>query len=330
MSGAEPIPPVRPDDWDALLHAMLDGTLNDDGRARLSAAIAADQALAREAARAALLHDAIERELVAGAVGRRTARHVTVLARFRRLAVAATLVAAAGVAAWLSLRTTPVADAGQVLARVAAAATAGDRTFRISALDEGRAPARDDRANAGRGGRAKPPIDGALLALRGDDQWVIVRTAEDGATTVTGSDGRTSWNVPSRGAVRTSRDPSRFRGALPGSRHDLPFIDVPGGLAALSQAYRLSFGTPETIDGRVANCVRGTRRAGASGGPRDVAVWYDPATFEVLRMRFDHLPQAQGGPRAVSLELVPGKPLAADFFRHDAHHGADRTVVAED
>lgn len=331
MSGGAPTEPARPADWDALLHAMLDGTLDGDGRARLSAALAADPALAREAAHAALLHDAIEREMVAGDVGRRSARRLTLEARIRRWAVAAVMVLAAGIAAWITLRTTPVADAGQVLARLAAAAPLGDRTFRIEAVAENRGGGREERAApAGRGGRPKPQLDGATLWLRGADQYVIERQAEDGTTTITGSDGRTSWNVPARGTVRVSANPARFRGALPGARHDLPFIDVPGGLAALGQAYDVAFGPSETVDGRALACIRGTRRAGASGGPRDIAIWFDPQTDAVRRMRFTNLPQAQGGPRAVTLELVSDAALAADFFRHDSHHTPDRPVSRED
>lgn len=331
MSDAEATKRARPADWDVLLHAMLDGTLDEEGRARLSAAIASDAALAREAARAALLHDAIERELVAGDVGRRSARRLTVEAHVRRWSVAAVMVLAVGIAAWITLRTTPVADAGQVLAKLAAAAPLGDRTFRIEAVAETRGAGREERpAPAGRGGRPKPSLDGATLWLRGTDQYVIERQAEDGTTTITGSDGRTSWNVPARGTVRVSGDPARFRGALPGARHDLPFLDVPGGIAALAQAYDVAFGPKESIDGRTLACIRGTRRVGASGGPRDIAIWFDPETYAVRRMRFTNLPQAQGGPRAVTLELVSDAPLPAAFFDHGSHHAPDRPLSRED
>lgn len=331
MSEEPTVLSARPADWDALLNAMLDGTLDDDARARLSAAITAEPALAREAARAAVLHDAIERELGAGDVGRRTARRCIRETRLRRWAAAAVMAIAVGVAAWVTMRATPVADAGQVLARLAAAAPGMDRTFRITTVGESRGAVREDRsAPTGRGGRPKPSLDGATLWLRGADQYVIHRQAEDGTATFTGSDGQMSWNVPARGMVRVSKDPSRFRGALPGARHDLPFIDVPGGLGELAQTYVVAFGPTESIAGQQLTCIRGTRRADAAGGPRDIAIWFDPERLVVRRMRFDHLPQAQGGPRAVTIDLVSDVPLSTDFFRHEAHHSPDRVVSIED
>jgi hypothetical protein len=49
-----------------------------------------------------------------------------------------------------------------------------------------------------------------------------------------------------------------------------------------------------------------------------------------MRMTFDRLPQANGGPRTVTLELVTEHPLDPEFFRHESHHDRDRKVIAED
>jgi hypothetical protein len=61
-----------------------------------------------------------------------------------------------------------------------------------------------------------------------------------------------------------------------------------------------------------------------------VAIEYDAETTRVMRMTFDRLPQANGGPRTVTLELVTEHPLDPEFFRHESHHDRDRKVIAED
>ena len=53
--------------FDELVHATLDGDATDAERAELSRQVAADPERARAFARAALLHDDIDRELCAAA-----------------------------------------------------------------------------------------------------------------------------------------------------------------------------------------------------------------------------------------------------------------------
>ena len=147
---------------------------------------------------------------------------------------------------------------------------------------------------------------------------------------MTDSDGVVAWSVPARGAVRVSRDPARFRGALPGQQHELPFVHPVEGIELLRKSYDLSLGRESVEDGRVVRAMVGVRRAGVQRGPKEFRLWYDPATAAVLRMELDRLPQANGGPRSVLFELVSESPLDPAFFAHDAHHGRDRTVKFED
>lgn len=329
--------------WNALMHGMLDGTLNDAERERFGAIIAADEERAREFARAALLHDAMEREFSAAPIGRRTARNVMWMQRAQRLAVAAVLMIAVGTLAYIGMRGSPANAAYVELARISAAAPAGMRTYVIRAIaGDGRVHSKDGRRadpsvargagpQSGRGtGRPQPSIDDAVLNLGAAGCYVLTRTGDDGKSIVTGSDGHYSWSIPDRGAVRVSSDLARFRGALPGEQHDLPFIDPKDGLDVLMRSYDIALGAAGEIDGRPVRLIVATRKADVARGPKGVELWYDSETAIIVRMQLDRLPQAQGGPRAVTLDLLAESPLDPAFFTHELHHDADRQVINED
>ena len=317
------------------MHGMLDGTLDDAGHARFSAEVSGDPARAREFARMAMLHDAIDREMTAGALGRSTARRARWMLSVRRGAAAIALAAVVGALVFVGLRGSNANAAQAELARIAAVSAAGQRTYVIHAL-------RDDGRQRGRGqqraespsprgaSRMQPSIDEATLVVGPPGAYVLVRTGEDGARTVSGSDGRLSWNVPERGAVRVSRDPQRFRGALPGEQHDLPFVDPKDGLDALMRSYDVVLGPSREIDGHALRSIVATRRADVQRGPKGVELWYDPESAVIRRMELNRLPQAQGGPRTVVLELLDESPLDPRQFMHESHHDADRVVIKED
>ncbi len=312
-----------------LMHAALDCTIDEAGRARLDAAIASDAAVAREFARLSMLHDAIERELTAGELGRRGATALRWGQRLRRWSAAAVVVFAVGILSWIGLRGSPAVAAQDELARIAAAQPSMRRDFVIRAVD-GEPSRAGERRRPDARGKPKPSIDDAVLHVGAPGCYVLERSSEDGSRTVTGSDGVVAWSVPARGAVRVSRDPARFRGALPGQQHELPFVHPVEGIELLRKSYDLSLGRESVEDGRVVRAMVGVRRAGVPRGPKEFRLSYDPATAAVLRMELDRLPQANGGPRSVLFELVSESPLDPAFFAHDAHHGRDRTVKFED
>jgi hypothetical protein len=335
-----------PEGWDELAAAFLDRTVDEAGRARLDALVASDPRCARELARAVLLHDAIARELTDGARGRSAARALAWTRTARRLAVAAALALAAGVGLWALVAERPAIAADAELRRLASAATGERREYLITARESdhpvGRrgaerigdgASAADrhvDRRNGQRGGRPRPSLDGARLILGTRGSYVLDRTDADGARVLTGSDGATSWAVPAAGAVRVSRNAARFRGGLPGEQHDLPFVDPADGADELRRAYDVSLAPDRLEGGRRIRTIVATRRADAARGPRDVTIEYDADTALVLRMTLDRLPQAGGGPRSVTLDLVGGAPAQPGYFSHAAHHGPERAVLAED
>ena len=311
------------DEFARLVAGLLDGELSEADAARLGQWIASDAARARQLARAALLHDAIDQELHGARQGRAAAAPLPPTRVPRRAArwwwPAAGF--AAAVLAWLLLTGGPANAAALELARIVRQVRSGDRAFTIRAVDEpgaGPVPGPDPG----------PRLDGAELYVRGSDAYVLIRHGDAGPV-VTGSDGRSAWQVPPRGPVRVSADPQRFRGALPGHQHGLPFLDPQSGFAPLAEAYDITVGTPITSEGRPVARLLGTRRADVRRGPKRVELWYEPDTATLLRMVLDRLPQAQGGPRTVELRRRESGVLPAAFFDHHAHHTPEREVLME-
>lgn len=325
------------DDFASLANAYLDGTIDAANRARLEERLAADPSSAREFARLSLLHDAIDRELTAGVVGRLDARRDggadsrragRSFGLRRRILVAATLFLAMGLA-WVFVSTGREASASDTLARIVEALRSGDRTYILRAIDGDGRMRRREAPPAGKTKRPPAPIEGAIVSLRNPSSFVLVRRDADGREVVSGSDGTTAWIVPAEGPVRVSSDPSRFRGALPGGRLNLPFIDPHADLSVLAQSYDLVVQKPAPAAGRLDARLIATRRADVRGGPKEIEIDFDAETALVRAIRLENLPQAQGGPRAIEFELIDDAPLGADYFSHTAHHTSDRPVVRE-
>ncbi len=315
--------PVGDADFARLAGAALDGDISADDGARLSEAIARDPARAAQFARLAMLHDALEREMNAAAAGRAVARRTQTLARLRRVSAVAAMLAIFALLGWFSLRTTPEASAAEIVARLVASAKSGDRTYFLRAVGASQAA-----PVVKRGGRPAPSSDGAILYVRGRGEYVLARLDADGDEVLTGSDGARAWIVPPKGAVRVSRDPRRFSGALPGSRQGIAFVDPHADLAELARSYELTLKPAPRADA-LARIV-GVRRSDARGGPKRIELAYEESTALLRAIRLENLPQARGGPRTVEFELVDEAPLARDFFTHAFHHDASRVVIEED
>lgn len=322
------------DEWGRMRSAALDGELDDGQRDEFERILASDPGRARDFARAVLLHEAIERELVAGPAGRRSARLASVRLALPRLATAAALLLGVGLIGVFLLRGTPASASAGELDRIAASAAASvTRTYAVRAV-EGDPRPRAQEPRRPEGGqhdpRPKAPIDDAVLHVGARDCYVLERMADDGAAVVSGSDGRGAWSVAPRGPVRTSGNPARFRGALPGQRHGLPFVNPVDGLDELRRSYDVTLERDASVGGRPARRLTAVRRADVSGGPKRVEICYDGSTGTILRMTLDRLPQAAGGPRSVVLELVSERPLDPAFFTAAAHHAPGRAVIPED
>lgn len=321
-----------------LAHAMLDGTIDEQGAAELSRAMESDPAVAREVAQLALLHDALHREHHEAAMGRASATRLGRLAGIRRALAAAAVLAIAGILLWTTVSVTPSASAEATLARLIAAARTGDRAYSIRAVpDDGRerrgrrgdADSASDLTPRARGKMDEVPLDGAVLVVRDPDLYVLTRTDADGRPVVTGCDGRTAWIVPADGPVRVSRDLKRFSGALPGSRFDLPFLHPHDGLAELAAHYDIIELKPAPALGHPMPRLMATRRSDARGGPKSIEIEFDPATAVIHAMRMNNLPQARGGPRSVEFTLSDQTTHGDDHFSHTHHHDPSRSVLTE-
>lgn len=192
-----------------------------------------------------------------------------------------------------------------------------DRIYLISNLDLGPEQVEERR----------PPIDGARLYVRHNDQYVLIRRFPDGRSFVTGSDGERSWSVPPEGAVRLSGDPMRFRGPVPGNQHGIPFVNLRSDLVQLRDAYFVTVGRTSVNGWRA---LRAEKRSPEYRGPNVVEIWYEAKTGVIHRMVFDGMPRARGGPNSVAVELLEQRNLGANFFQHESHHGPGRHVVEED
>ncbi len=329
-----------------LIHGYLDETLTAEQQVELANWIKASPEHARQFSETVLLHDRLRAEMLAGeellvtpsvsegqhggaasnpSLTRRVASGDTSRARRTVLALstALCLTLVVGLIFWQSV-SSPVLAASDELQRIIQASEAAlDRTYVVMALDEN--VGSEALPSTVRG--AKPSVDGALLHVRGPNQYVLVRYFADGTEFITGSDGTTAWSVPPRGRVRVSSDATRFRGAVPGQQQAIHFIDMRNSLNQLQESYELELSPEMTPEGW--RRMNATRKTTANGGPKQVTLWYDVQSGTIHRMLLERLPQARGGPRNVLLELTDERNLGPAYFEHTSHHDINREVIEE-
>ncbi len=320
------------------IDGYLDELLTADEQYQLADWIKADPSHARQFAEAVMLHDQLRADMLAADVltaeGPATALQaapsrvpgVAEASKRRRVAgifSAVCLLLVAVFVGWRASNTSAVAASVALERIIQACERVADRTYRIAALEDGAA----SRSQEGRDQGAKPSVDGALLHVRGAEQYVLERFYADGTRFVTGSDSATAWAVPPHGRVRVSGDINRFRGTVPGQQHAIPFVDMTTSLRQLTDAYELA-DTISVSSWRWRQSTA-TRKPSVNGGPKRVTIHYDAETGLIHAMVLERLPQARGGPRSVELTLVDSSDLGPGFFSHAAHHEASRDVVEE-
>jgi hypothetical protein len=321
-------------DPDSLIHGYLDDELGDESLRQLNDWLGQDPTNARRFAFAALLndrlHDRLRSDLTVEAEFRRGVK-VTPPPRLRTWAHRALIpMCAAAIVVFgllgLHLTTSRHTHAAEAeLERLIAASDQDvDRTYRIASLNKPQPPGPppdQDRA------RVRPPIDGALLHARGGNRHVLVRRFPSGQTFITGSNGHESWAIPPDGPVHVSSDPTRYRGAAPGEKQNVPF-QIPQALSQLRDAYDLQIEEGDAGHGVFSRLVARKRSANVRG-PWRVELWFHSGSDVIERMRFEGLPSANANTLSLELQLVDEHDLGPDFFEHGSHHAADRVVIQE-
>lgn len=248
----------------------------------------------------------------------------------RRLAIAASLAFAAGVSILLLTQAPQTADAATTLDRlIQTAATLHDRTYAIHVLKRySSEQVEESIAKHARPVRHIEEIDGAVLHVRGKNQYVFIRDIVSGGKRYSGSDGTQAWSFRDNGPIHVSSDPKRFGGRVPGSRHGFAFVNIHSHLEQLRQGFDLEVST-DANDPTLESLV-GVRRSPDVHGVKRVEIEFTMSDGVVRTMRLFGLPRGKGGPKAVELTLQSTSDLATDFFTHQAHHDDDREIRNED
>lgn len=239
----------------------------------------------------------------------------------RRAWIAATAAAAMVLAAGVLLR--PTAAMAALEKVVQAAQGTLSRCYSVRVLE----PGLPEEPRQGRG--PYPPanhLEGAMLWMRGPGEFVLQQRLPNGEIRMLGSNHEGSWTVRGLGPVKVSPDPNRFGRAIFTPSGELASLDLRTRLGQLTENHDL-----EWVDGQSPGIrkLRALRQRQAQGGPKEVELWFDPATGVVERMVLRQLPRGNGGPRSLELVLVSAEPLPDAFFRHESHHEPGRAVLLE-
>jgi hypothetical protein len=327
-----------------LVSGYLDDTLSPDEQHRLAQWLQESPENAGQFAQAMLLHDRLRNEQLAflaiAEKGHPTSRQLlqgSLRERLRPLtAMAGVLIAAIVVMAVLisGFSGTPASAAVELKRIIAASAHGKDRTYKIT-LEEPPLPERPRKRGEPSDQRPpKPPLDGAVLHVRGGNQFVLMRTTADGLPFMTGSNGHTSWAVRPDGPVRVSSDLTRFNRDVPGHEHAMPLISIEKGLDRMREAYVIEVLPVERHDNESGEAEEPTRlmvavKKRGYRGPQRVEMTYSITSGLIRQMRFVELPY---GPDRLTLRmtLIEEQQLGARFFDHESHHDSRRTVEFEE
>ncbi|QDU98607.1 hypothetical protein [Lignipirellula cremea] len=323
-----------------LIHGYLDDSLSEEEQQLLSEWIKSDAQHAQAFAAAVLLHDRLRDECTMLAQGEEQAQPLAAspprrwLRSFVAVATIACCVLIAAVFLWHGVSSTPTAAAVELDRIIAVNSSPTDRTFSIS-LEETSFP--EERRKAVQTERHRPPkpsIDGALLHVRGPNQFVLQRKVPEGQLFVTGSNGRVSWAVRPDGPVRFSSDLTRFNHDVPGHEQAMPLNNLHDGLEQLHAAYVVQVLPVESLEDDTAVAAEPSRllvavKKPGFRGPRRVEITYAAASGQIRQIRFVDMPY---GPErlTLSMTLVDERPLGAAYFDHESHHDPLRVVEFEE
>ena len=324
--------------FEELISRQIDGSLSVDEHRELQDWINADLANAERFAEYALLHNGLHQEFSESDQNLQAQSNVTPatsVASWPQIqwilgSLAALLLIGLFLFPFVS-GTNAIAAEEQLERLIAVSKNASDRSYLITAIESRKEGRRSRQTDIDlRKKKKQPPIDGAMLHIRGHNQYVLIRRFANGDQFITGCDGSRSWAVPPKGKVRVSERLNRFQGSLPGNQHDIPFINVQEDLERIREAYDIHWLDTET-DSRSKSygCLVAEKKSPEHRGAKDIEIWFDRETGIITEMLLDRLPQGRGGPRTVLVELTDQSELPNDFFHHTAHHDPERKVVSE-
>ena len=197
------------------------------------------------------------------------------------------------------------------------------RCYAVRVLEPG------DASQVPEGRGPYPPsshLEGAVLWMKGPGKFALRQQLPNGETRMFGGDQHGSWTMRGTGPVRVSPDPTRFGRATFSAGGEVAFLDVRAQLGQIQSGYDLSW-LPDATDGT--RRLLASRRRPAAGGPKEIELWFSPSDAVLRKVILRQLPQGQGGPRSLELNLLSVDPLPDDYFRHEYHHAPDRPVILE-
>lgn len=216
---------------------------------------------------------------------------------------------------------------------IAALENAGDRTYSITVRDQ-QTGQRERQARGLTGRRSdlqeRAGFDGAILYLRGKEQYVLYRHTPSGQTVINGSDGQTNWLIrPARPAL-VSSNRQAFRIPIPEDLANLLTLDFSATLQQIRERYKIKYlGTVPVGQAQEGSWsyLHATRQNREPRGPRVIRIWAHPDTGLLRRIEFAdiHL-QDSPGPKKMIIDLTDEKPLPQDWFIHTTHHSEDAEV----
>lgn len=175
----------------------------------------------------------------------------------------------------------------------------------------------------------RPPLNGAILHVRGGRQFVLIRATPDGHSFVTGCNGQVSWSVRPDGPVEVSTDLRRFSRGVPGTHHSVPMLNIQDGLEGLQSDYDIQISPvekPVEGSGVALKLLTATRRDPTHMGPARVEITYEDRSGMIQRMQFVEMPQSHQAPITMLLTFVEARNLAPKFFDHESHHEPERRI----
>ncbi|GAA4451545.1 hypothetical protein [Novipirellula rosea] len=327
-------------DYQELIHGYLDDSLSSEQQAQLNQWIKSDPKHARQFASYIMLHDRLRNELAAS---ENDATYV-VLPNKPRSSVwgrwssgLASTACAVLLAVALLWQTADAPSASAAIAELNRIIEANDlpmdRTFMISVLEAVIPPKHQDPNSPERRRPPKPSLDGAVLDVRGSNQFVLTRKTAQGEFFITGSNAAISWAVRPDGSVRYSDDLNRFARDLPGHEDGLPINNLHDGLEALRTAYDLELlpredSEPAAMrDSEIYRQMVAVKKPGFRGAAR-VEIRYAESSGKISEMRFEEMSY---GPQKITLTMtaIEERNLPDNHFDHSPHHGPEQAVEYE-